>query len=97
MPTFQSKQLNEKTQSNYYSNLELTTKGVKLFEVSALDILHAENLFKFGEIEQGFEYLKKKTYLFKDLVSTSVINISSILKQVDNHLNVLYDNVFYYS
>ena len=49
----------EKTQSNYYSNLELTTKGVKLFNVSALDILHAENLFKFGEIEQGFEYLKK--------------------------------------
>ena len=49
----------EKTQSNYYSNFELTTKGVKLFDVSALDILHAENLFKFGEIEKGFEYLKK--------------------------------------
>lgn len=50
----------EKTQSNYYSNFELTTKGVKLFQSSILDILHAENLFKFGEIEKGFEYLKKQ-------------------------------------
>ena len=49
----------EKTQSNYYSNFELTTKGVKRFQSSVLDILHAENLFKFGEIKQGFEYLRK--------------------------------------
>ena len=48
-----------KTQSNYYSNFELTTKGVKLFKSSILDTLHAENLFKFGEIEQGFKYLRK--------------------------------------
>lgn len=43
-------------------------------------------LFNDLTINSFIEYLKKKTYLFKDLVSTSVINISSILKQVDNHL-----------
>ncbi len=48
----------DKTKSNYFSNLEITSQGIKLFNSPLLNMLHAENLLKFGKITESFSYFK---------------------------------------
>lgn len=59
----------EKVKSNYYLNFQLTSKGVKLFNTPLLNILHARNLFKFGEVDESFLHIKKAINLDEDNLS----------------------------
>jgi predicted O-linked N-acetylglucosamine transferase (SPINDLY family) len=52
-----------KTHTNYYENLRLTSEGVKFFQSSSLFILHAKNLFRFLKIEEGFFYIQESIKL----------------------------------
>ena len=52
-----------KTRNNYCENLKLTSEAVKLFRSSLLFILHAKNLIRFMQIEEGFFYFQESIKL----------------------------------
>jgi predicted O-linked N-acetylglucosamine transferase (SPINDLY family) len=57
-----------KTRNNYCENLKLTSEAVKLFRSPLLFILHAKNLFRFMQIEDGFFYFQESIKLDSDIL-----------------------------
>jgi predicted O-linked N-acetylglucosamine transferase (SPINDLY family) len=76
-----------KTHTNYYENLRLTSEAVKLFQSSLLFILHAKNLFRFMQNEEGFLYMQESVKLDSDILDYYHIYLFYLNYKLDLNFN----------
>jgi predicted O-linked N-acetylglucosamine transferase (SPINDLY family) len=76
-----------KTHTNYYENLRLTSEAVKLFRSSFLFILHAKNLFRFMQTEEGYLYMQEAIKLDSDILEYYHIYLFYLNYKLDLNFN----------